>query len=94
MLSFIKISDPEKEACFGDGFSRFLLDEFLGYDDILMSSIKKLAEKENNKGKGMDDEKNLITDIAVEGKNNVFNRFWGSSLLFYTIQIILKLQTS
>lgn len=42
--------DPEKEACFGDGFSRFLLDEFLGYDDILMSSIKKLAEKENNKG--------------------------------------------
>ncbi|XP_059168572.1 uncharacterized protein LOC131950443 [Physella acuta] len=42
--------DPEKETCFGDGFSRFLLDEFLGYDDILMSSIKKLAEKENNKG--------------------------------------------
>lgn len=42
--------DPEKETCFGDSFSRFLLDEFLGYDDILMSSIKKLAEKENNKG--------------------------------------------
>uniref|UniRef100_A0A0B6ZAA1 Membralin n=1 Tax=Arion vulgaris TaxID=1028688 RepID=A0A0B6ZAA1_9EUPU len=42
--------DPEKDACFGDGFSRFLLDEFLGYDDILMSSIKKLAERENNKG--------------------------------------------
>ncbi|RUS88843.1 hypothetical protein EGW08_003388 [Elysia chlorotica] len=42
--------DPEKDTCFGDGFSRFLLDEFLGYDDILMSSIKKLAEKENNKG--------------------------------------------
>ncbi|KAH9494727.1 hypothetical protein Btru_017732 [Bulinus truncatus] len=44
------ILDPEKETCFGDGFSRFLLDEFLGYDDILMSSIKKLAERENNKG--------------------------------------------
>ncbi|XP_012937116.1 uncharacterized protein LOC101851345 isoform X2 [Aplysia californica] len=42
--------DPDKEECFGDGFSRFLLDEFLGYDDILMSSIKKLAERENNKG--------------------------------------------
>jgi len=27
------------------------MDEFLGYDDILMSSIKVLAEKENNKGK-------------------------------------------
>ncbi|KAK1897280.1 Membralin [Dissostichus eleginoides] len=29
--------DPMKDECFGDGFSRFLLDEFLGYDDILMS---------------------------------------------------------
>ncbi|XP_060551258.1 membralin-like isoform X2 [Ruditapes philippinarum] len=42
--------DPEKDACFGDTFSRFLLDEFLGYDDILMSSIKQLAEQEDNKG--------------------------------------------
>lgn len=42
--------DPEKETCFGDTISRFLLAEFLGYDDILMSSIKQLAEKEDNKG--------------------------------------------
>lgn len=42
--------DPEKETCFGDSISRFLLAEFLGYDDILMSSIKQLAEKEDNKG--------------------------------------------
>ena len=28
-----------------------MLDEFLGYDHILMSSIKELAEKEENKGK-------------------------------------------
>ncbi|XP_053395046.1 membralin-like isoform X1 [Mercenaria mercenaria] len=42
--------DPERDACFGDAFSRFLLDEFLGYDDILMSSIKQLAEQEDNKG--------------------------------------------
>lgn len=39
-----------KDECFGDGFSRFLLDEFLGYDDILMSSVKALAENEENKG--------------------------------------------
>ena len=45
------ISDPTKDECFGDTFSRFLLDEFLGYDDILMSSIKQLAEQEGNKGK-------------------------------------------
>ncbi|XP_052776450.1 membralin-like isoform X2 [Mya arenaria] len=42
--------DPERDECFGDPFSRFLLDEFLGYDDILMSSIKQLAEQEDNKG--------------------------------------------
>ncbi|XP_041358016.1 membralin-like [Gigantopelta aegis] len=42
--------DPLKDECFGDGFSRFLLEEFLGYDDILMSSIKQLAEQEENKG--------------------------------------------
>ncbi|XP_060072567.1 membralin-like [Ylistrum balloti] len=42
--------DPIKDECFGDSISRFLLDEFLGYDDILMSSIKQLAEHEDNKG--------------------------------------------
>ncbi|EDO27783.1 predicted protein, partial [Nematostella vectensis] len=41
---------PEEEQCFGDTLSRFLLDEFLGYDDVLMSSIKRLAEHEDNKG--------------------------------------------
>ncbi|XP_046388898.1 membralin [Ischnura elegans] len=42
--------DPGREPCFGDAFSRFLLDQFLGYDDLLMSSIKTLAEREDNKG--------------------------------------------
>lgn len=42
--------DPEQDVCFGDSISRFLLAEFLGYDDILMSSIKQLAEQEDNKG--------------------------------------------
>lgn len=42
--------DPSKDACFGDAFSRFILDEFLGYDDLLMASIKTLAEQEDNKG--------------------------------------------
>lgn len=42
--------DPGKDACFGDAFSRFVLDEFLGYDDLLMASIKTLAEQEDNKG--------------------------------------------
>lgn len=42
--------DPQRDACFGDRFSRFVLDEFLGYDDLLMASIKTLAEQEDNKG--------------------------------------------
>lgn len=46
----IVILDPNKDTCFGDWLSRFLLEEFLGYNDILMSSIKSLAENEENKG--------------------------------------------
>lgn len=42
--------DPIKDKCFGDGLSRFLLDEFLGYDNILMSSVKHLAEQESSEG--------------------------------------------
>lgn len=42
--------DPEKDKCFGDTFSRFILKEFLGYDDLLMASVKVLAEEEDNKG--------------------------------------------
>ncbi|XP_028029625.1 membralin [Bombyx mandarina] len=42
--------DPQRDQCFGDSFSRFVLDEFLGYDDLLMASIKTLAEQEDNKG--------------------------------------------
>ncbi|ERE72362.1 membralin-like protein [Cricetulus griseus] len=44
--------DPTRDQCFGDRFSRLLLDEFLGYDDILMSSVKGLAENEENKACG------------------------------------------
>ncbi|KAK7065336.1 hypothetical protein SK128_021849 [Halocaridina rubra] len=46
----IVLLDPTKDVCFGDALSRLILDEFLGYDDILMGSIKSLAEKEENKG--------------------------------------------
>ncbi|XP_063225272.1 membralin [Bacillus rossius redtenbacheri] len=42
--------DPSRDECFGDSFSRFVLEEFLGYDDLLMASIKMLAEQEDNKG--------------------------------------------
>ena len=41
---------PEEDACFGDPLARFILYHFLGYDDVLIGSIKRLAEKENNRG--------------------------------------------
>lgn len=42
--------DPRTDACFGDSFSRMILREILGYDDLLMASVKVLAEQEDNKG--------------------------------------------
>ena len=44
------VLDPTQDVCFGDSFSKFILHNFLGYDDVLMSSIKSLAEHEDNKG--------------------------------------------
>lgn len=46
----IVLLDPSKDTCFGDSFGRFVLNEFLGYDDLLLASIKTLAEQEDNKG--------------------------------------------
>lgn len=46
----IVVLDPANDKCFGDGFSRLILDEFLGYDDLLMANIKTLAENEGKKG--------------------------------------------
>ena len=44
------VLDPARDACFGDSFSQFILRQFLGYEDVLMSSIKSLAESEDNRG--------------------------------------------
>ena len=46
----IVVLDPSQDICFGDSFSKWILQSFLGYDDVLMSSIKSLAEHEDNKG--------------------------------------------
>ncbi|CAF4583339.1 unnamed protein product, partial [Rotaria sp. Silwood2] len=42
--------DVTNNTGFGNGLSRFMLDQFLGYQEIFMSSIKQLAEKETHKG--------------------------------------------
>ncbi|XP_077390793.1 membralin [Festucalex cinctus] len=80
--------DPTKDACFGDGFSRFLLDEFLGYDDILMSSVKALAENEENKG--------FLRNV-VSGEHYRFVSMWmarTSYLAAFVIMVIFTLSVS
>uniref|UniRef100_A0A3Q3AZF0 Transmembrane protein 259 n=2 Tax=Kryptolebias marmoratus TaxID=37003 RepID=A0A3Q3AZF0_KRYMA len=77
-----------KDECFGDGFSRFLLDEFLGYDDILMSSVKALAENEENKG--------FLRNV-VSGEHYRFVSMWmarTSYLAAFVIMVIFTLSVS
>uniref|UniRef100_H3B610 Transmembrane protein 259 n=1 Tax=Latimeria chalumnae TaxID=7897 RepID=H3B610_LATCH len=80
--------DPTKDQCFGDAFSRFLLDEFLGYDDILMSSVKALAENEENKG--------FLRNV-VSGEHYRFVSMWmarTSYLAAFVIMVIFTLSVS
>ncbi|CAI6373083.1 unnamed protein product [Macrosiphum euphorbiae] len=36
--------------CYADSVSQFFLNYFLGYDNLLLSSVQSLAENERNKG--------------------------------------------
>lgn len=50
-IPFLRVRiDPETDGCFGDVFSRFLMRHFLGFEDVLMSSVKSLAGNETEKG--------------------------------------------
>ncbi|XP_068142772.1 LOW QUALITY PROTEIN: membralin [Drosophila tropicalis] len=42
--------DPSTNPCFGNRISRFLLKRLLGYDDLLMASVRTVAEQDDNKG--------------------------------------------
>ncbi|XP_060641141.2 membralin isoform X1 [Anolis sagrei] len=80
--------DPTRDQCFGDRFSRLLLDEFLGYDDILMSSVKALAENEENKG--------FLRNV-VSGEHYRFISMWmarTSYLAAFVIMVIFTLSVS
>ncbi|NXL51307.1 MBRL protein, partial [Podilymbus podiceps] len=80
--------DPTRDQCFGDRFSRLLLDEFLGYDDILMSSVKALAENEENKG--------FLRNV-VSGEHYRFVSMWmarTSYLAAFVIMVIFTLSVS
>ena len=49
--------DSNKDQCFGDQLSRFILRHFLGFNDILLNSLKGLAENQSSRGYI----KNLVT---------------------------------
>ena len=40
IYDYLQVLDPVNNQCFGNSLSRFILDNFLGYDDVLMSSIE------------------------------------------------------
>ncbi|KFO84312.1 Membralin, partial [Buceros rhinoceros silvestris] len=85
---FVFSLDPTRDQCFGDRFSRLLLDEFLGYDDILMSSVKALAENEENKG--------FLRNV-VSGEHYRFVSMWmarTSYLAAFVIMVIFTLSVS
>ncbi|XP_043251416.1 membralin isoform X2 [Colletes gigas] len=80
--------DPMNDKCFGDDFSRLILDEFLGYDDLLMTSIKTLAEHEDNKG--------FLRNV-VTGEHYRFVSLWmarTSYLAAFCIMLIFTISVS
>lgn len=76
--------DPAKDSCFGDWFSRLLLDGFLGYDDVLMASLKNLAEKEDNKG--------YVRNV-VTGEHYRFISMWTSRTSYIAAAFIMLVFT-
>ncbi|CAF0706416.1 unnamed protein product [Brachionus calyciflorus] len=76
--------DPNRDECFGSGFNKFVLDEFLGYNEILMLSIKTIAEKEKNKG---------YVRNAVTGEHFRFVSSWMARSSYVAALLIMILFT-
>jgi len=78
------VLDPTQDVCFGDSFSKFILHNFLGYDDVLMSSIKSLAEHEDNKG--------FLRNV-VTGAHYHFVSRWTSSSAYIAASLVMMVFT-
>ncbi|KAF0313965.1 Membralin [Amphibalanus amphitrite] len=84
----IVLLDPDSDVCFGDHLSRLILAWLIGYDDILLSSIKELAEAEDNRG--------YLRNV-VTGEHYRFVSNWPTSTSFFAacfIMIIFTLTVS
>ena len=44
------ILDPQKDPCFGGPLSSFILEHIVGYDDLLLTAVKHVAENDGSKG--------------------------------------------
>lgn len=42
--------EPARHECFGGPKERFFLKHFFGYESVLISSVKSIAENEHDKG--------------------------------------------
>ncbi|CAF0894826.1 unnamed protein product [Didymodactylos carnosus] len=76
--------DTMNNSCFGDGISKFMLDQFLGYNEILMSSIKQLAEKEPHKGYV----RNVITGEHFRFVSAWQSRKWFTYIIALCIMVV------
>ncbi|GIY12994.1 membralin [Caerostris darwini] len=63
------ILDPAEETCFGGSFNKFLLDNFLGYDNVLLASIRNVVDKKDQKGYV----RNAVMEIEYIFLNNWIN---------------------
>ncbi|CAF1596771.1 unnamed protein product [Rotaria magnacalcarata] len=82
--------DMTNNTCFGNDLSRFMLDQFLGYQEILMSSIKQLAEKETHKGYV----RNVMTNDHFRFVSTWQNRRWWTYLVALCIMIVFTVSIS
>ncbi|CAL1297359.1 unnamed protein product [Larinioides sclopetarius] len=78
------ILDPEENTCFGGAFNRFLLDNFLGYDNVLLASIKNMVEAKNTKG--------FVRNVVMEIEY-IFINNWTNEKSFFTAAFVMVVFT-
>ena len=68
MCVCVCVSDPGRDVCFGGVFSRFLLDELLGYEDVILYSLKQLADDKPDKGSSY---RMFVSDFVFSPEVNI-----------------------
>ncbi|CAF4724734.1 unnamed protein product, partial [Rotaria sp. Silwood2] len=77
-------------TCFGGGLNRSMLHQFLGYQEILMSSINQLAEKETHK----DYVRLVMTNGHFCFVGAWHNRRWRTYLVSLCVMIVFTISIS